>query len=119
MELVNKFVSGVELLSTKAGNSVYRNTLKKVATQEALNKSSQEVINAAVKNAALDAAKKGELTYELTKAGIYGSAIGGTVGLINNIGNNDFEGTITGTGLGAIGGAGVGSVAAAIAKGIR
>lgn len=119
MGLISKVATGVDSLSNKAGNAVYNHTLKKVATAEALNKSSQAVIAKAVSDASMGAAKKADFVYGLTQAGIYGAGVGGAVGLINNAGNDTLSGTLGGTGLGAVGGAGVGAVAAAIARGLR
>lgn len=101
MGLVSKVASGVDNISNKVGGLVYDQAIKKGAVDAA------------------KAANKASYAYGLTQAGIYGAGIGATVGLVNNVGNDTFGGTVGGTGLGAIGGAGAGMVAAAIAKGLR
>lgn len=110
MGVFNSINNAFERGATIVGNKVFESASKNV--DKISGEASVKIYN--------EAAKKGMIGYQMTKNAMYGAAGLGTVGLIKSVSDgNTLNGTISGAGLGAVGGAGATVVASAIAKGLR
>ena len=110
MGVFNSVNNAFERGATIVGNKVF----------ESASKNADKIAGETSAKIYSEAAKKGMLGYQITKNAMYGAAGLGAVGLVKGVADDNIvDGTISGAGLGAIGGAGATVVASAIAKGFR
>lgn len=111
MGVFNSINSKFERGATIVGNKVF----------EAASKDVDKISGEVASRISEEAAKKGYMAYDMTKNAMYGAAGLGTFELAKSVINNGdpVNSSISGAGLGAIGGAGATVVASAIAKGFR